>query len=486
MDQNSTGVKDDSSGNRFHDSFWLNSKQSTDTNVDETSNKKFKNDEWSTDIKDSSEKFLRKAPVMVTHERHKDYEISDINEDPSFKRNAATTDYEKSELEEDHPSSITNTHSEESISQQFKDSHILKSSTRTHKNFTKSSENDRNLNHTNNSKEFPVKKYSRQFNSFRNIKKESTKDNKQDEEKMENDMLMQKSKKNDNINSHPEKSISQQSKILYKSPISKNLKKISKTSKNLNQKTDSKEFSVKEYPKQSSPSQNDDENENNKKDDQKTIMAKLLKSKEEKDDAEGKDTTKKLNYEKSFHSGRWGMSVLSPPAEFLKAMSRRLKHWKNEKQTEKDEKHHLFDQDMSIASPPKKFFENIVMHQGPGTKRLTMKTKSRLNEVKGSSDDQSPIHQSRRNLQTALIQQLMTDERYKKLAETLFGKVPNKLYDSKYSGLNYWNNYPTNVDLNNDLFLGFLMQALRSYIWQDDIDIPMSCRMRIPYAPSHT
>lgn len=483
-------MKDDSSDNRFHDSSWLNLKQSADINVDEASNKKLKNDEWSTDIKNSFEKFLRKAPVMATHERHKDYEISDIKEDSSFKRNIATTDYEKSEVEEDRPSSIINSYPEESISQQFKDSHILKSSTRTHKNFTKSSENDRNLNHTNDSKEFPVKKYSKQFNSFRNNKKENNKDSKRDEEKMEN-MLMQKSKKNDNINSHPEESILQQSKILYvfKNPTNKNLTKFSKTSENLNQKTDSKEFSVEEYPKQSSPSQNDEENEDNKRDDEENITAKLLmwKSKEEKDDAKRKDMTEKLNYEKSFHSGRWGMSVSSPPAEFLKAMSRRSKHWKNEEQTEKDGKHHLFARwGMSVASPPKKFFEDIVMHRGHGAKRLTMKTKSRPNEIKGSSDDRSPIHQSRRNLQTALVQQLMTDERYKKFAETLFGKVPNSLYDSKYPGLNYWNNYLTNVDLNNGLFLRFLMQALQSYIWQDDIDIPISCRMQIPYAPSRT
>jgi len=269
-------VKDDSSGNQLHDSSWTNSKQSADTNVDKASNKK-QSDEWNTDIKNSSRKLLRKA----THQRHKDYEIFDIKEESSFKQNAAT-DYEKSELEEDRPSSIINSHPEKSISQQFKDSHILKNNISTHKNFTKFSENDKNLNHINNSKKSLVKKYSRQFNSSRDNKKESP--NKRNQEKTTNSI--QKSK-NDNVNSHSEESILQQSKTPHvpKSSTNKNLKKFSRINKNLNH-TDSKLF-VKKYSRQSNPSQNDNEknNENNKKDNEKTIIAKSLmwKNKEEKD-----------------------------------------------------------------------------------------------------------------------------------------------------------------------------------------------------------
>ncbi|XP_071563339.1 uncharacterized protein [Temnothorax nylanderi] len=452
-DQNTTNVKD-SSGNRLHSSL---SKQYVDTNVDGASNKKFKSNGWSTDIRNSSEKFLQKTPITGTHQRHKDYEISDIKEDPFFKRNA-TTDYEKSELEEDHLSSIINSHPEQSISQQLKDSHILKSSTSTHRSFTKSLENDKNLNYMNSSKESPIKKYSKQFNFSRNNKKESSNDNKEVEEKTAYS-LIQKSKRNDNVNSHPAELVLQQSKIPHvpKSPIDKNLKKFSEPSKNLYHKIDFN-LPVKKYPRQSSPSQNDNKenNEDNKKDDEKIIAARSLmwKSKEDKHNAEGKDVTEKLNHEISFHSGRWGMSVSSPPVKFLKDMSRRSKHRKNEEQVEEDGKRHLFGRwGMSVASPPKEFFEDISMHRGHGTERFTAKTGSRPNEVKGSSDDRPPIHQSHRNLQTTLVQQLMTDEHYKKLVGTLLGKVPN----------------------------GFL-QALRSYVWQDDMDIPMSCRMRIPYA----
>lgn len=481
MDQDNTDLKDGSSGNQFH-SFWSNSKQYMDTNVDETANKKLQSNEWSTDIKNSSEKFLRKVPITATHQRHKDYEISDIKEDPFFKRNATT---EKSELEKDHLSSIINSHPERSISQQFKDSYILTSNTSAHKNFMKPSENDKNLNHTNDSKESSIKKYSRRFNFSRNNMKKSSNDNKEDEEKIAN-LLIRKSKKNGNANSHREKLTLQQSKTPYvpESSINKNLKRIFETSKNLNHKSESK-LPAKKYPRQSSSSQNDNE-ENNKKDNEKTAKSLMWKSKAKKHDAGRKDVTEKLNHERSFYSGRWGMSVSSPPAEFLKDMSRQSMHRKNEEQIEKDGKHHLFDRwSTSVISPSKEFFGDISMHRGHGTERFTAKTprsRSRPNEVKGFSKDRPPIHQSHQNLQTTLVQQLIT-EHYKKLMETLLGKVPNGLYNSRYPGPNYWNNYPANTDFNNGLFLGFL-QALRSYVWHNDMDVPMSCRMRIPYTSS--
>lgn len=484
--QDSADVKDDSSGIQFHDSSWSNSKQSADTNVDEASNKKLKSGmEWNTYIKNSPEQFLRKAPITATHQRHKDYEISDIKEDPFFKRNAATY-YEKSKLEKDRPSSIINSYPEKSISQQFKDSHIFKNKS-VYKNFTKFSENNnKNINHINGSKKSPMKKYSKQFNSSRDKKKENSNDsNKEDEEKTANSLM--KSKKNDNVNSHSEESISQQSKThVPKRLTDKNLEKFSRNSKNLNHKTDSK-LSVTEYLRQSGPSQsgNEENNENGKKDNEKTVKPLMWKSKEEKNDAGRKDTTEKLNHERSFHSGRWGMSVSSPPTEFLKDISRRSNHRKNKEQTEKDGKHSFgLRWDMSVALPPKEFLEDISMHRGHGTEHFAMKTDSRPNEVKGFYNDRQwpPIHH-RRNLQTALFQQLMTNERYKKLVGTLLGKVPNGLYDSRYPSPNYWNNYPTNTDLNNGLFLR-LLQALWSHVWQDDVNIPMSCRIQIPYTSS--
>lgn len=296
--------------------------------------------------------------------------------------------------------------------------------------------------------------------------------------------LIQKNKTNDNVNSYPEELVLQQSETLHvpKSPTNKIFKKISETSKNLNHKTNSK-FLMKKCPRQFKIFQNNKEknNKDNKKDDEKTITAKLLVWRnKEKHNARGKDVTEKLNHERSFHSGRWGMSVSSPPVEFLKDLSRRSMHRKNEKQIEKDEKHHLFGRwGMSETSPPTEFFENISIHRGHGTDRFIAKTGSRPNEGKESSDDRLPIHQSHRNLQTTLVQQLMADEHYKKLMRTLLGRVPNSLYDSRYSRPNYWNNYQTNTDFNNGLFLRFL-QAL-SYVWKNDMDVPMTCRMQIPY-----
>jgi len=122
------------------------------------------------------------------------------------------------------------------------------------------------------------------------------------------------------------------------------------------------------------------------------------------------------------------------------------------------------------------------MHRGHRIKRFSTKRESRLNEIEGSSNDRPLIHQNHRNSETAQVKKLMIDKRYKKLAETLSEKVLNNFYHSRYSNSNYWRNYP-NADVNNGLFLRFL-QALRSYIWQNDIDIPMSCHIQIPYASS--
>jgi len=146
-------------------------------------------------------------------------------------------------------------------------------------------------------------------------------------------------------------------------------------------------------------------NENNKKDNEKTIIAKSLvwKLKEKKDDARGKDVTEKRNHEKSFYSDRWGMSYLSS-IEFLKDIPRRSKYQKNKEQTETDEKHYMLGRwDMSVVSPPKDFFEDILMHRGHGIKRFSTKRESRLNEIEGSSNDRPLIHQNHRNSETAQV-----------------------------------------------------------------------------------
>ncbi|XP_018356750.1 PREDICTED: LOW QUALITY PROTEIN: uncharacterized protein LOC108757010 [Trachymyrmex septentrionalis] len=135
MDQNSADVKD-SSSNRSHYTSWQNSKQSATTNINGAFNKNLKSDERNTEMKNLSKKFLWKA----LHQRHKDYEISDIKRDTSLRN--SSIDYEKNKLEEDRPSSIINLYPKESISKQFKNSHILKNNISMDNNFIKFSENN--------------------------------------------------------------------------------------------------------------------------------------------------------------------------------------------------------------------------------------------------------------------------------------------------------------------------------------------------------
>jgi len=65
-----------------------------------------------------------------------------MKKDPSLRN--SSIDYEKNKLEKDHPNSIINLHPKESISQQFKNSHILKNNISMHNNFMKFSENSNN------------------------------------------------------------------------------------------------------------------------------------------------------------------------------------------------------------------------------------------------------------------------------------------------------------------------------------------------------
>lgn len=300
------------------------------------------------------------------------------------------------------------------------------------------------------------------------------------------------------VNSHSEESISQKSKTQH-SPNNtrRNNKKYLNGGENLNYKNNSKESPAKEHPGQSNLSRSDNKKggKDGKRHDEEIVTTKPLtrKSKEERDNAGEKDTTGgPLNHGESFHSGRWGMSILSPPMGFLKDISRRSMHRKNKEhiEGEKDGGHDLVGGrwGMSVSSPPKEFLEDTLIHRGSGTGHSTVKTGPRPSQVKESSNRRSLAHQDRQNSQADLTQRLMIDERNKELAETLYKKLANDLYAFRYPKLNYWNNYRTNVDLlNNRPFprnVKFLIQALQSYIEQNDIpDIPIFCRIQIPYAP---
>ncbi|KAM0733280.1 hypothetical protein ACS0PU_012829 [Formica fusca] len=391
IDQDSASAKD------HHDSSLL---QSADANVD-GSNKKL--DLWNMSVENPSAEIIQEAHV-VSHQRYKDYEISDIKEEPFDAENTTVADYTRSELEEDRSlTSKTDSHSKESISQESK---IQPSSDNTRRNIKKYSNSGENLNYKSNSEESPVKEYPRQPNLSQNDKEKNSKDSKRHDEK-----------------------------IVTTKPLTR-------------------------------------------------------KSNEEGDGAGEKDTTgRPLNHGGSFQPGRWGMSILSPPMEFLENIFRLPMHRKNKEHTEgkKDEKHDLVGQwGMSVTSLPKEFLEDILKHQTHGAKHLTVKPGSRPTQVKGSSDRRSLTHPSYENSQADSTQRLIIDEHNKELAETSYGKVSNDFDPSRYPKLNYWNNYRTNIDLNNRLFLRnlkFLTQALQSYIEQDDVDIPISCCIQVPYAP---
>ncbi|XP_070162345.1 uncharacterized protein [Polyergus mexicanus] len=386
IDQDNASVKD------LHDSSLL---QSADTNID-GSNRKL--DLWNTSVENPSAEIIQEAHA-VSHQRHKDYEISDIKEDPFDAETTTVADCARSELEEDRSvTSKIDSHSKELISQESK---IQSSSDNMRRNIKKYSNSNENLNYENNSKESPVKEYPRQPNLLQNDKEKSSKDS-----------MMR----------HDEK-------IVTTKPLTR-------------------------------------------------------KSKEEEDDAGEKDATgRPLNHGGSFQPGRWGMSILSPPMEFLENIFRLSMKNKEHTEGKKDEKHDLVDQwGMSVTSLPKEFLEDILH----GVRHLIMKSGSRPSQIKGSSDHRSLVHPSYQNSQANPIQRLIIDEHNKKLAETSYGKVPNDFYPSRYPKLNYWNNYKTNIDLNNRLLLRnlkFLTQALQSYIEQNDVDIPMSCPIQVPIRP---
>lgn len=260
----------------------------------------------------------------------------------------------------------------------------------------------------------------------------------------------------------------------------RNSKKHSNRDENLNSKINSKESLAKVNSRQSNLSQNNkEENSKNNKRHKKIVTTKPLmwKSKEERDDAEEKDTTgRPLNHGGSFHSGRWGMSISQPPLEFQKDISRST-HRKNKEhiEGEKDGSHDSVGRWSNVASPPNRPHknQNIMLHL---TTHLGVKSPS---QVKGSSHHRSLAHQNHQNSQADPTPLII--EHNKGPAETLHEQIPKNFYHSRYPKVSYQNNYQTNVDLNNRLLrnLKFLMQDLQSYVEQNDV--PVSCLIQIPY-----
>lgn len=278
------------------------------------------------------------------------------------------------------------------------------------------------------------------------------------------------------VNSQASKeSNSQGSKSQHRS---NNRKKYSNSDENLDYKNNSKKSLAKVNSRQSNLSQNDKkENSKNKRHNEETAKPFMWKTKEERDDAEEKDTTgRPLNHGGSYHPGRWGMSLSQPPMEFRKDIFRST-HRKNKEHTEgeKDRRHDLVERWGNAASPPKKPLKNgnIMLHL---TAHLGTKS-PKPSQVKGSSNHRSLAHQNHQDSQT-------DDEHNKELAETSHEQIPKNFYHLLYPKVNYQNNYQcqqTNVDLNHLLRnLKFLMQALQS-LHEQNVDIPMSCCIQIPY-----
>lgn len=256
-----------------------------------------------------------------------------------------------------------------------------------------------------------------------------------------------------------------------KSQHRSNRKRYSNSDENLNYKNNSKKFLAKVNPRQSNLSQNDkEENSKNKRHNKEKTKPFMWKTKERRDDAEEKDMTgRSLNHGGSYHPGRWGMSLSKPPMEFRKDIFRST-HRKNKEHTEseKDRGHNLVERWGNAASPPKKLKNgNIMLHL---TAHLDTKS-PKPGQVKGSSYHRSLAHQNHQDSQT-------DDEHNKELAETSHEQIPQNCYHLLYPKVNYQNNHQTNVDLNHLLRnLKFLMQALH----EQNVDIPISCCIQIPY-----
>lgn len=225
--------------------------------------------------------------------------------------------------------------------------------------------------------------------------------------------------------------------------------------------------------RQSSRDNSEKSNEDGEGNDERIVTANSLtrKSEEVKDDKGERDVTgEPLNHGGSFHLGRWGMSVLSPPAGFLRDVyqisQERSIHRKNkERRTGAggDKSDYPAGRwGMSVSSPPKKFFEDILMrleHRGTGP--TTVKTRSGPSEGRSSVDDRSPAPQSRENLQTDSGERVMSDRRRNEtFARTSVGKVPNNLRNNDRQ-FDARSNSPANVDFSNKLFSGNVRLLMR-------------------------
>ncbi|XP_011143493.2 glutamic acid-rich protein [Harpegnathos saltator] len=220
-----------------------------------------------------------------------------------------------------------------------------------------------------------------------------------------------------------------------------------------------------------------------------TAGSSTRKSKEEKedededeettDDTRGKDATEKpLNHRRSFQPGRWGMSVSSPPAEFLRDASWRAMHRKNkeragdgeeeeEEEKEEDERVHRTDRwDVSgLSSPGEEFLGGMpeLPARGRGSGRSTVKSGSRPGEVKGSPADRPPAAQRPPDLQGA--NRANEDSASAALAAALPNEPGDHLADVPRT--HHQQRRPDDIDFNNNprgRILIHQIMALWSYI----------------------
>lgn len=161
------------------------------------------------------------------------------------------------------------------------------------------------------------------------------------------------------------------------------------------------------------------EDEKRKHDNRKFIPAESSIQKNEPD--ERNDTWKRnaieelLSYRRMFLPDRWGVSIKSPPAEFLTELSRRM-HPKNKghKKAEEEEDAHSTDR-LNANVSGKESLDDTPKHlrRGKGEVRgsghLTVKTESRPSKVKESPDDRSSASQTQQDLQANSMQQPMTE-----------------------------------------------------------------------------
>lgn len=224
--------------------------------------------------------------------------------------------------------------------------------------------------------------------------------------------------------------------------------------------------------KKDDSSKGDDENVTT---DSLTRKSEEEEEEEEEQEEKGKDNTEDDTGERSAsgnsrnhddegsssRSDRWGMSVESPPEEFLRDVSRvtDVTHRKNKKRAGGSARaqDYLLGTRRGLSLPKN------------SKKEAPPKPSARSRSDKGSGGSLSTDEQLVEQLKKNIVSALLVDKSH-----------PRGLYNFGYEKLDAWSNFPPDPVEDRQPYLRklrLLMHALRS----DDTDIPVKCYTRLPF-----